>query len=664
MSAEWLGVAAVAWALAAVWAVLRHAGAARGFVAFGCAAGVVGAVAGLLDGGVAYAASGMTWAGQPVGWAFTPDALWLLGLGLVPAGLAAALGTPAREGRCGWLFGLALTLLGALGVFALQDAAGLLVAWELMSLGGAVMLLAERLGHPAGAANLFMLSLLEVGAVALLLALLLLGRRTGGTSFMGFAAGAAGLHGPAVLGIGVLLLIGFGAKLGVLPFYEWLPQAYGVGSGASGAVLSGVVLNAAYFGLARGLLEWLPAGPGPWRQALAILVVAAGVLSAVLAILYAFQQDDWRTLLAFSSAENACIAVTMLGASLLFREDGQAALAGLAWLVALMHLGGHALAKGAMFLAADGVFCSRHSYHVEQAGLLRRSGWPLGLGALFAAMSLAALPPQAGFVSEWFAFQTLFQTLHLGTLAGRLTLALAGAGLALTAALALATFVKLFGLGLLGDGVVRQDPPLPRLHGAAVLAMGLLVLALAVGMLAWMRVLGPQSLLLFGVDAAAASHSGWLLVPLRADFAFISPALLVIVMPLLALLPLALLGFSARRHAVRRAPLWWGGMAEDPARSSTTALSFSNAMRTFYGFIYRPDLRRHREHDGHQPYFVRRLVFNYRIAPLFGPLLFRPATAAVWWLAGKCRALQSGDLSLYLALIGLLLVAVLALSLL
>ena len=83
---------------------------------------MVGAVAGLLDGGVAYAASGMTWAGQPVGWAFTPDALWLLGLGLVPAGLAAALGTPAREGRCGWLFGLALTLLGALGVFALQDA--------------------------------------------------------------------------------------------------------------------------------------------------------------------------------------------------------------------------------------------------------------------------------------------------------------------------------------------------------------------------------------------------------------------------------------------------------------------------------------------------------------------------------------------------------------
>ena len=47
----------------------------------------------------------------------------------------------------------------------------------------------------------------------------------------------------------MLLLIGFGAKLGLLPFYEWFPGAYGAGSGATGALLSGVVLNAAFFAL-------------------------------------------------------------------------------------------------------------------------------------------------------------------------------------------------------------------------------------------------------------------------------------------------------------------------------------------------------------------------------------------------------------------------------
>ena len=66
---------------------------------------------------------------------------------------------------------------------------------------------------------------------------------------------------PVQIGLGVLFLIGFGAKLGLLPFYEWFPGAYGSGSGATGAVMSGVVLNAAFFALARALTAWLPVTP-------------------------------------------------------------------------------------------------------------------------------------------------------------------------------------------------------------------------------------------------------------------------------------------------------------------------------------------------------------------------------------------------------------------
>ena len=103
-----------------------------------------------------------------------------------------------------------------------------------------------------------------------------------------------------------------------------------------------------------------------------------------------------------------------------------------------------------MFLTADGVFRSTGGYNIFHSDLLRRSSWVFGLGALFTAMSLAAMPPQAGFVSEWYVFQTVFQGFHLGTLGGRMAMALAGAGLALTAAVAFATFVKVFGIGLLG----------------------------------------------------------------------------------------------------------------------------------------------------------------------------------------------------------------------
>ncbi len=156
-------------------------------------------------------------------------------------------------------------------------------------------------------------------------------------------------------------------------------------------------------------------------------------------------------------------------------------------------------------------------------------------------------------------------------------------------------------------------------------------------------------------------HDGLLLVPLTAKFAFISPTLLVVVMPLLAIVPIVLV-LANRRFAVRRVPVWYGGFDQDPARASTTALTFSNALRTFYSFVYRPTASTTREASGVH-YFVHRLVFSHEVAPIFGPYLFAPATQAVYALANRLKSLQSGQLNFYLALIGVLLVLVLALML-
>ena len=235
------------------------------------------------------------------------------------------------------------------------------------------------------------------------------------------------------------------------------------GSGATGVLFSGVVLNAAYFALSRGWNGWLGvANDSGTAFGLGVVAIAIGVVSAVLAILFAFQQDDWRTLLSYSSAENASVAVAMLGVTQLFRSDHLNELAGLAWTVALLHLAGHSLAKGALFLVADGIQASTGNYDIVPRGWIRNSGFMLGLGALFAAMSLASIPPQAGFVSEWYVFQSVFQGFHLSAFTGRLVLVLAGAGLALAAAVALATFVKLFGLGLLGMPDPDYQRPVPR----------------------------------------------------------------------------------------------------------------------------------------------------------------------------------------------------------
>jgi len=583
----------------------------------------------------------------------TPSALWLLLFGLIPAALACTLGSPAARGS-GWQAGAALSLLGALGVFALQHVTAWLIAWELMSLGGALMILSECLGGAkTGRPVLFMLALLEIGTIALLAALLWLSHASGNLDFDAIPTTAAGLSHGIRLAIGCLLLAGFGAKLGLLPYYEWFPPAYGSGSGASGVLFSGVVLNAAFFGLSRALTHWLPAD-----FALGAVVIMIGVVSAILAILYAFQEEDWRELLSLSSAENAALAVTALGAALLFKNEGHITLAALAWVTSLLHLAGHSLAKGALFLAADGVYRATGSYHIGQQGLLRNSPWWLGVGAIFAAMSLAAMPPQAGFVSEWYLFQTVFQGFHLHTLGGRLVLALTGAGLALTVAVAFATFTKVVGLGLQGDGG-GSHKRISYPTAVACSLLGFAVLELAAGMPVWFSGLSQAVITNFHVAGGVRDlRDGWLLVPLTAKFAFISPGKLLVVGPLLALLPLSLLWLALRRIPPRHAAVWYGGLPREGKRVATTALTFSNALRTFYSFIYRPTLDVEHEHHSIE-YFLQRLTFNHRVAPIFGPLLFRPLTDGVLRLAGWLRVFQSGSLNFYLAILGIVLIVTL-----
>jgi formate hydrogenlyase subunit 3/multisubunit Na+/H+ antiporter MnhD subunit len=640
--------------------IVRHDWPARAVLVAGCALGLAYCVLGWTRPPLTSSLH-FSLADTPVEFQLDNAGLWLLFFGLVPALFAAGLTTASAStpSKRYWLAGLAATLLGALGVFGLQDTMSFLIAWEIMSIGGAVMILGERLSPEPGGPILFMLSLLEVGAVAVLLALLLLANHIPSQSFQRFVTSYA-TSSPSTFLIGLLFLFGFGAKLGIIPFYEWFPAAYASGSGATGVVFSGVVMNAAFYALGRATLQWLPHA-GTWAIGTASIMVVSGVLSAILAIFYAFQEEDWRRLLSFSSAENATVAIAVLGVSALFFSSSLSAFASLAWTVALLHLAAHSLAKGTLFLTSDGIHEVNGDYWIRQTGLLRRSPMIYGIGALFAAMSLAALPPQAGFATEWYIFQTLFQGTQVNNLVARLTIALAAAGLALVAAVALATFVKLFGVGLLGDGHAGPTHLSP-FRSSCVFIVGMCVLGLAAGMPWWLRFLGQTNQSIFGVDAAATMRNGWLLVPLSGKFAFISPTKLVIAGPLLALIPLMLFWTSRQAYRLRRVPVWSGGRREDARRIATTSLAFSNALRTFYSFVYGPTHNIEREYQ-ESPYFVKRLIFNQEVAPVFGPYLFAPLTRFVRKLSVKVSALQSGYLNSYNAMIGILLVLILALSL-
>ena len=573
--------------------------------------------------------------------------LWLIFFGLISAFFSSILGGTNRF----WLIGLALSLIGSFGVFTMQSVAPFVVSWELMSFGGAIMIIGDQKSKQAGGSIFFMLALLEVGAVFFLLALLSLSVMSGSFSFDQFAQAAALLPPSLQFFVGVLFLLGFGAKLGLLPFYEWFPETYGSGSGASGALFSGLILNAALYALARALLVWLPP-----TISLGIVVIILATLSAIIAILYGFQQEDWRKLLSLSSAENASIAILMLGLALLFHSHDLPLLAGLCTVIAFLHMAAHTLAKGCLFFTADAIYRINGSYAIKQNGILKRS-ITFGIGALIAAMSLAAMPPQAGFLSEWYSFQSLFHGYLLMNLPGQIAITIAAAGLALSSAIAIATFIKLFGIGLMGKATTPSKERF-AFHSFAIFITALVLLALAAAMPIWIRLLTNLSTTWFGVDSVAKMHTGWLMVPLSKQFAFSSPPMLMIALVLFAIIPILLL-MRAKRFAIRHENVWFGGRQPFPNEHiATTPLVFSNAVRTFFSAIYKPvvTIKKHSEGD---VYFTKSVDFKEEVTPFFTRTLFTPIIKFCSATTVLLQKIQSGNINLYNGLIAILLILIL-----
>ena len=194
MSNELLAAAVIFWIAGGIIALIgRGLPGARALLALGSLSGILAAIL-VLPAGTGAVPLPTVLAGQLVEFRLAPDALWLLGFGLVPAVIACWVGNPVAERNSSWLFGAALSLVGALGVFGLRQGAAFLISWEIMSLGGAAMILGERLSPP-GRPVLFMLALLEVGTIALTLGIILLASPVQNLSFATFSSGADALPG-------------------------------------------------------------------------------------------------------------------------------------------------------------------------------------------------------------------------------------------------------------------------------------------------------------------------------------------------------------------------------------------------------------------------------------------------------------------------------------
>ncbi len=547
----------------------------------------------------------------------------------------------ANPGAVGAL--TAAFLLSLVGVLAARDVTSFLAFWELMTLvPAAAILVARRDAHVRGAVFAY-LAITHLGGAGVWIALLSLAHH----GAIGDPAALAAQGTGAQTLVAIAALIGFGTKAGLIPLHSWLPRAHPVAPAHLSALMSGMMIKVALYGLIRVEFEWLGATPR-W---LGIALLALGLLSSLGGVLWALFQHDLKRLLAYHSIENVGIIVLGLGASLLFADAGNRLWAAIAFAAALLHIANHAIFKVLLFLGAGAFERAVGSLELDHlGGLLRRMPWTGG-AFLVGSMAIAGLPPLNGFASEWLTLQSLLHVAFAGPLGVAMAGAIGLAGLAATAALALLCFVKVVGLVLLGpprrpETAAATEAP-AGMRGAMVLLAGLCV---AIGLVPGLVVPTLAGLAPGADDTLLARHAG-LHIPGTGSLPTLALGIALV----------ALVAGLVRLRGTRRAapaPSWACGQAVVPTLSWTSA-GFTKPLRLVLEVVLRPQREIRIERAGGM---VQGIDYSGEVPSLADSLLYEPAIRTGLRGAALARRLQTGNVRTYaLYLLGLVM-ALLALA--
>jgi len=521
-----------------------------------------------------------------------------------------------------------LALFVSIGLILLAgDVLMFLLAWEAMSILSYLLVNFEHREEEHIKAGYLMLAMGEAGTLAAAFALLLLAVPAGSLAFPALKTASHGMSEELRWAVFLLSFFGFGVKAGLSPFNAWLPRAHPAAPGNVSALLSGVILNLGLYGIVRVNMDLLPitlTGPG-------LVALIIGTISAFIGILYATTKNDLKVMLAHSSIENIGIVTAGLGAGFVFTATGHPLPATIAFVAAFYHMTNHSIYKALLFLGAATVDMKVGVRHLDQLGGLIRHMPRTALCFLVGALSISALPPFNGFVSEWLTLQTMLRSAELSSIGVKVVFALCGAGLALTAALAVTCFVKAFSMGFLGVSRSAQGGQATEAERSMTVPMGLLsVLCLLLGVLPTFVISTIDGVLAPMTQASAiealtppffASSPSHMQLP--AEFASefhdlgaqvgqeVLPGQGLVVMhrggpqnPVVFamstsyMLPvlLLLLGITfvvvryglARHRRVLRKQCWDGGIRRLLPEMTYTATGFSNPVRVIFDTILRP----------------------------------------------------------------------------
>lgn len=551
-----------------------------------------------------------------------------------------------ERGARSWLWFNLLVASMALVVVA-RNGVLFLVSWEVMTLASYFLVTLDHERPGVRRAGRIYIVATHVGTAFLLLFFLGL---CGTSPTLDFDALGRGTAVPflAPSALFLLAVLGFGTKAGFMPLHMWLPEAHPAAPAHVSAVMSGVMIKMGIYGLLR-MLPYLGPVPAWWGW----LLVAIGLVSGILGVLYALAQHELKRLLAYHSIENIGIIACGMGLGLLGVAYGTPFLIVLGFAGALLHVLNHAVFKGLLFLGAGSVLHGSGTGEIEHlGGLLRRMPWT-GAAFLTGALAISGLPPLNGFVSEFLIYLGSFQAAAAApsqvALAGMLLIA----GLALIGGLAAACFVKAFGIAFLGEP--RSEAARAAHESGLLLRAPMAVLAvacLAIG-------LGAPWLLRLLLPAIPYSSS----LPPLALGAELDTATAILrrvasgaaLLILLALAAAALRRALLARRGVTRSGTWDCGYAAPTPRMQYTASSFAQPILE----LFAPLLGTRVSSLKPMGPFPAAASHATETPDTFRERVVAPVTAEIARRIAPFRRIQEGRVQVYVLYIALTLLAVL-----
>jgi len=520
---------------------------------------------------------------------------------------------------------MGLFVAGMQGIVLADDAFTFMLFWELMSVSSYFFVTFEHEHEENRKAGYVYLIMAHVSGLLILGSFATLYASAGSFEFSALREAALT---PFWASAGFLLAaFGFGMKAGVVPMHVWLPEAHPVAPSNASSLMSGIMIKVAIFGFIR--VVWDLIGTGDFQWWWGTLILLAGSSSAVTGVLLALQQHDLKRLLAYHSVENIGIILIGLGLGMIFSYYGHPVLAALGLIAGLYHTINHALFKGLLFMGAGAVLHATGTRNMEKMGGLIHRMPVTSVVFLVACVSISALPPFNGFVSEWLTFQTALLAPNLEGSLIPMLIPFSAAMLALAGALAATCFVKVYGIVFLGQPRSPSAAGAHEIDGWMKFGMVIpAVLCLLLGILPTVFIplmdAVPQLLMHASLTASVHAH-GWLwLTPISEERASYSAPIALLGMLVLGGLIFWLLHPKGQR--IRRVHFWSCGNPHVNTRMQYTATSFAQPLRRIFSGIYQPVEHIEIERPDHK-LLTRSIRYEVHAQDISWRFIYRPLIA-------------------------------------